>query len=152
MNQIKQIEAKFGIDLPASYKALLKKFDDNIYLADKKSNKDFVLSTVNELLEDTGYLRNQPLLTCEKLKFLVGENTQKQVNGMLGRHDEGDTVLAESVANKSVCIGSGDGSVIYLALDDNLSVWEYWKDDSSVGKLADDFDAFITDCEIETYD
>ena len=35
------------------------------------------------------------------------------------------------------------GGLLYLDLIDYLSIWEYWLDDGSIGKVADTFDEIL---------
>ena len=36
-----------------------------------------------------------------------------------------------------------DGVCVYFDLEDDFSIWEYWLDDGSIGKVADTFDEIL---------
>lgn len=152
MDKIAKIEKKFNVALPDSFKSFLEKFHEYMYISDNKNARDFELYSINTLIEETNYLPNKELLTCEKLRYLISENFQKQENGMVKRNDKEGFVSGEHVSNNSICFGGDDGTVLYFDIVDHFSVWEYWKDENSVGKLANSFEMFIENYEIDTYE
>ena len=78
------------------------------------------------------------------VEYLVEINKKKQkAENIVERHDSTDFVDSERVKKGFMFGSSSDGGCLYFDLNDNLSIWEYWLDDGSIGKVADTFDEIL---------
>jgi len=78
------------------------------------------------------------------LKYLVEINKEKQqMPNIVERHDSNGYIDSERV-KRGLLFGSlADGACVYFDLEDDFSIWEYWLDDGSIGKIADNFDEIL---------
>ena len=68
---------------------------------------------------------------------------QTHLRKYIQRHDSTEFVDSERVKKGFMFGTSSDGGRLYFDLNDNLSIWEYWLDDGSIGKVADTFDEIL---------
>ena len=128
---------KLNILFPQSYKNTLDKFKSFMEI----EFKDYEIDLFNNnLLFDE--LNSFP--RWNYMEYLVEINKKKQkAENIVQRHDSTEFVDAERVKKGFMFGSSSDGGRLYFDLNDNLSIWEYWLDDGSIGKVADTFDEIL---------
>lgn len=137
MKEISSIEKNLNILFPQSYKNLLDKFKSFMEI----EFKDYEIDLFNNnLLFDE--LNSFP--RWNYMEYLVETNKKKQkAENIVQRHDSTEFVDSERVKKGFMFGTSSDGGRLYFDLDDHLSIWEYWLDDGSIGKVADTFDEIL---------
>lgn len=129
-------------ELPEAYKLLLNSFN-TILVLELKNGEDVDFLSIIKLLEP--YNKNskrhqmvevlmEDYISSNKTQTLFCRETQTQIE---------DSFFTENFYFGSM----GDDSKLFFNLKD-WSVWEFWMDDKSVGKIADNFDEFLVDSKI----
>lgn len=142
MQRIQEIEQKNGFELPASYKKLLAGFE--LFMLLEMNDQEIDLHNKNRLTESVG----KGLQSWEYVKIWASEDKRIQ-NNAVRRHDmDGESIDIERLKNSFMFADGGDGVRLYFDIQDNMSVWEYYTDDGSVGKIVDSFDEIAQNSEI----
>ncbi|QEY26161.1 SMI1/KNR4 family protein [Neisseria zalophi] len=138
MSQLSNIENKLEIVLPSSYKNTINKFQ--LFMEIEFNNYQINLFNEKSLFDD---LNGFPQWSY--LEYLVEINKEKQLMpNVVERHDLSGYIDSERV-KRGLMFGSlADGACVYFDLEDGLSIWEYWLDDGSIGKIADNFDEILS--------
>lgn len=140
-----EIEKRLGIVFPESYKKLLGEFQSFCLL--EYEGKDIDLYNAQQVFEvvnpKSGLQQWQYLQEWTKDSAFKQPETQ-----LVARNDNRQTLPIERVANGFVFASGSDGVRIYFDVQDQMSVWEYWLDEGSVGKIANSFDEFLANAEI----
>lgn len=129
-------------ELPEAYKLLLNSFN-TILVLELKNGEDVDFLSIIKLLEP--YNKNskrhqmvevlmEDYISSNKIQTLFCRKTQTQIE---------DSLFTESFYFASM----GDDSRLFFNTKD-WSIWEFWMDDKSVGKIADNFDEFLIDSKI----
>lgn len=137
MKEISSIEKNLNILFPQSYKNTLDKF--NLFMEIEFNNYQINLFNEESLFDN---LNGFPQWCY--LKYLVEINKKKQqMPNIVERHDSNGYIDSERV-KRGLLFGSlADGACVYFDLEDDFSIWEYWLDDGSIGKIADNFDEIL---------
>ena len=137
MKELLSIEKNLNILFPQSYKNTLDKF--KLFMEIEFKDYEIDLFNNNLLFDE---LNSFP--RWNYMEYLVEINKKKQkAENIVQRHDSTEFVDAERVKKGFMFGSSSDGGRLYFDLNDNLSIWEYWLDDGSVGKVADTFDEIL---------
>ena len=137
MNELLSIEKNLNILFPQSYKNTLDKF--KLFMEIEFKDYKIDLFNNNLLFEELNSFPN-----WNYVEYLVEINKKKQkAENIVERHDSTDFVDSERVKKGFMFGSSSDGGCLYFDLNDNLSIWEYWLDDGSIGKVADTFDEIL---------
>ena len=137
MNKLSSIEKNLNILLPQSYKNTLDKF--KLFMEIEFKDYEIDLFNNNLLFDE---LNSFP--RWNYMEYLVEINKKKQkAENIVQRHDSTEFVDSERVKKGFMFGSSSDGGCLYFDLNDNLSIWEYWLDDGSIGKVADSFDEIL---------
>ena len=138
MNQLSNIENKLKIVLPISYKNTINKFQ--LFMEIEFNNYQINLFNEESLFDN---LNGFPQWCY--LKYLVEINKEKQqMPNIVERHDSNGYIDLERV-KRGLLFGSlADGACVYFDLEDDFSIWEYWLDDGSIGKIAGNFDEILS--------
>ena len=137
MNKLSSIEKNLNILFPQSYKNTLDKF--KLFMEIEFNNYQIDLFNEESLFDN---LNGFPQWCY--LKYLVEINKEKQqMPNIVERHDSNGYIDSERV-KRGLLFGSlADGARVYFDLEDDFSIWEYWLDDGSIGKVADTFDEIL---------
>ncbi len=137
MKELSSIEKNLNILFPQSYKNTLDKF--NLFMEVEFNNYQINLFNEESLFDN---LNGFPQWCY--LKYLVEINKEKQqMPNIVERHDSNGYIDSERV-KRGLLFGSlADGACVYFDLEDDFSIWEYWLDDGSIGKVADTFDEIL---------
>lgn len=142
MNRITKIEQENNFLLPESYKKLLADFE--LFMEIEFKDKDMDIMNKNLVTEPI----KKPLQCWQYVNLWVSEDDRIKDNKVI-RHDlSSETIDTERVKNSFMFGSYGDGVRLYFDVLDNMSVWEYWLDEGSVGKIADSFDEIVKHGEI----
>ena len=137
MNKLSSIEKNLNILFPQSYKNTLDKF--KLFMEIEFKDYEIDLFNKNLLFDE---LNSFP--RWNYMEYLVEINKKKQkAENIVQRHDSTEFVDSERVKKGFMFGSSSDGGRLYFDLNDNLSIWEYWLDDGSIGKVADTFDEIL---------
>jgi hypothetical protein len=137
MKELLSIEKNLNILFPQSYKNTLDKF--KLFMEIEFKDYEIDLFNNNLLFDE---LNSFP--RWNYMEYLVEINKKKQkAENIVQRHDSTEFVDSERVKKGFMFGTSSDGGRLYFDLNDNLSIWEYWLDDGSVGKVADTFDEIL---------
>ena len=137
MKELLSIEKKLNILFPQSYKNTLDKF--KLFMEIEFKDYEIDLFNNNLLFDE---LNSFP--RWNYMEYLVEINKKKQkAENIVQRHDSTEFVDSERVKKGFMFGSSSDGGRLYFDLNDNLSIWEYWLDDGSIGKVADTFDEIL---------
>ena len=137
MNKLSSIEKELNILFPQSYKNILDKF--KLFMEIKFKDYEIDLFNKNLLFDE---LNSFP--KWNYIEYLVEVNKGKQQEeNIVKRHDSKEFIDSARVKNSFMFGSSSDGGRLYFDLNDNLSIWEYWLDDGSIGKIADNFDEIL---------
>ena len=142
MQRITQIEQQNGFTLPNSYKQLLDTFE--LFMVLEFKAKDMDIKNINLITEP---IRKATLQSWQCIKLWVFED-DRIVDDKVRRHDvEGEFVDKKHLEHTFMFGSYGDGVRLYFDTTD-MSVWQYWMDEGSVGKVADSFDEIIQNSEV----
>ncbi|MDO5105931.1 SMI1/KNR4 family protein [Capnocytophaga sp.] len=142
MQRIIQIEQENGFELPASYKKMLASFE--LFMLLEMSDQEIDLHNKNRLTESVG----KGSQSWEYVKIWASEDTRIQ-NNAVRRHDKPkESVDLKRLTQSFMFADGGDGVRLYFDIQDNMSVWAYYTDDGSVGKIADSFDEILENSEV----
>lgn len=144
MDRITKIEQENNFTLPESYKKLLVEFD--LFMELDFKGKDMDIMNKN-LITETIKNNQKSFQAWEYVKVWIFEDDRIQ-NNTIKRNDSDQMIDAERVKNTFMFGSYGDGVRLYFDIQDNMSVWQYWMDEGSVGKVADNFDEIIQNSEI----
>ncbi len=137
--QIQQLEEKIGNTLPSSYKNILESFE-NILLIELANEEEVDFHSVQNLLQPYDKLhKSYQMLTILMEDYFARKNTTQLYCRDTENEIDGNT-LTENLYFGQM----GDDSALFFNLKD-MSIWEFWQDDSSVGKIANTFEEFISD-------
>ena len=137
MKELLSIEKNLNILFPQSYKNTLDKF--KLFMEIEFKDYEIDLFNNNLLFDE---LNSFP--RWNYMEYLVEINKKKQkAENIVQRHDSTEFVDSERVKKGFMFGTSSDGGRLYFDLNDNLSIWEYWLDDGSIGKVADTFDEIL---------
>ena len=137
MKELLSIEKNLNILFPQSYKNTLDKF--KLFMEIEFKDYEIDLFNNNLLFDE---LNSFP--RWNYMEYLVEINKKKQkAENIVQRHDSTEFVDSERVKKGFMFGTSSDGGRLYFNLNENLSIWEYWLDDGSVGKVADTFDEIL---------
>lgn len=137
MKELSSIEKNLNILFPQSYKNTLDKF--KLFMEIEFKDYEIDLFNNNLLFDE---LNSFP--RWNYMEYLVEINKKKQkAENIVQRHDSTEFVDSERVKKGFMFGSSSAGGRLYFDLNDNLSIWEYWLDDRSIGKVADTFDEIL---------
>ncbi len=137
MNRIEKIEQENKFTLPASYKKLLTEFE--LFMLLEFNGKDMDIENINLITEP---IRKTTLQSWQCIQLWVFEDN-RIVDNKVRRHDiKGEFLDKERFENTFMFGGYGDGVRLFFDTND-WSVWQYWMDEGSVGKVADSFDEIV---------
>lgn len=142
MNRIEKIEQENNFKLPESYKRLLADFQ--LFMLLEFKGKDMDIQNINLITEP---VRKTNLQSWQYIQLWISEDDRIQEN-KVRRHDLEGEFLDRSRFENTFMFGSyGDGVRLFFDTKDG-SVWQYWMDEGSVGKVAESFDEILQNSEI----
>lgn len=142
MQRIYKIEQENHFELPTLYKEILASFD--LFMLLDFKGKDIDLTNRNLLTE---FVKKE-VQNWQYVTIWASEDERIQ-NNRVRRHDIDNESIDIGRLKNSFMFGSyGDGVRLYFDIQDNMSVWEYWLDEGSVGKIANGFDELLSESEI----
>ncbi|OSI24710.1 SMI1/KNR4 family protein [Neisseria dumasiana] len=146
MEHLLDVENKLNVLFPNSYKNILDQF--KLFMEIEFKGHTIDLFNIDSLFENVNGFSK-----WNYMEYLVDINKEKQQDiSVVNRHDENSYINSERV-KKGFMFGSfADGVRLYFDLEDNLSIWEYWLDDGSIGKIADNFDEILSIGEISDFE
>ncbi|GJQ07231.1 hypothetical protein CAPN010_13890 [Capnocytophaga cynodegmi] len=140
-----EIENKLNRTLPESYKKLMSEFESFCVLEYRE--KEIDIRNINRLSSSID--TKSGLQEWQYLQQWTQNNAHKQPKPeLVKRNDSSETLPRERVANGFLFADGTDGVRLYFDIQDNMSVWEYWLDEGSVGRIADSFDELLSKSEI----
>ena len=129
-------------ELPEAYKLLLNSFNA-IQVLELKIGEEVDFLSIKKLLEPY----NKSSKRHQMIEVLMEDYTSLNKTQTLFCREK-QTQIEDSLFTESFYFASmSDDSRLFFNLKD-WSVWEFWMDDKSVSKIADDFDEFIVDSKI----
>ncbi|MDM1298321.1 hypothetical protein HXZ94_07375 [Empedobacter falsenii] len=133
------LEKAINKALPNAYVNLLESFD-NILLVELANGEEVDFHSAQSLLQlyDKLHKRYQMLTVLMEDYFVRKNNTQLYCRDTENEID-GITLTENLYFGKM-----GDDSALFFNLKD-MSIWEFWQDDYSVGKISNSFEEFISD-------
>ncbi|GAA3751784.1 hypothetical protein GCM10022422_41130 [Flavobacterium ginsengisoli] len=141
------LEQLIANKLPDEYKEFLELFTNFLIAEEKKDTGNiFYFDPIKALLEKEQIKKDEDIYYFEKLRYLVKEDSLTTEN--VSCHSNNSFIEIERI-NSSIIIAGYDGVYLYFDPLDNFSVWEFWLDDGSVGKIADNFKDFLSQYDIE---
>lgn len=140
--KINEFEKELDINLPESYKNLLTSFE-KILLLELANGEEVDFHSVQNLVQpyDKNHKRYQ-MITVLMEDYLSTKNTSQ-----LYCHDTKSEIESKDFIATIYFGKIGDNSALFFHPKD-WSIWEFWQDDCSIGKIADSFDDFIANSEI----
>lgn len=140
-----EIENKLNRTLPESYKKLMSEFESFCVLEYRE--KEIDIRNINRLSSSID--TKSGLQEWQYLQQWTQNNAHKQPKPeLVKRNDSSETLPRERVANGFLFADGTDDVRLYFDIQDNMSVWEYWLDEGSVGRIADSFDELLSKSEI----
>lgn len=131
------LEEAINKALPNAYVNLLESFD-NILLIELANGEEVDFHSVQNLLQPYDKLNKRyQMLTVLMEDYFVRKNSTQLYCRDAENEIDGNTLTENFYFGKM-----GDDSALFFNLKD-MSIWEFWQDDSSVGNIANTFEEFM---------
>ena len=143
---LQTLHTELGFELPCAYQAILMGFGQS-YVGELANGQEVSFDALPQLL--------QPFMPShqnhQRLQKFFLDSAHKYPVGQVYRRDT-DALMATDVFSKSILMGSGDDGVRWFWNKSDGAVWEYYLDDGSVGKVAQDFEIWMAGFQLQIRD
>ena len=134
---LQTLHAELGFELPRAYQAILLAFEQ-WYAGELANGQEVSFDALPQLLQPfTPNHQNH-----QRLQQFFLDSAHKYPAGQVYRRDT-DALIATETFSQSILMGSGDDGVRWFWNKSDGAVWDYYLDDGSVGKLAQDFATWL---------
>ena len=134
---LQTLHAELDFELPRAYQAILLAFEQ-WYVGELANGQEVSFDALPQLLQPfTPNHQNH-----QRLQQFFLDSAHKYPAGQVYRRDT-DALIATETFSKSILMGSGDDGVRWFWNKSDGAVWDYYLDDGSVGKLAQDFATWL---------
>ena len=143
---LQTLHAELGFELPCAYQAILLAFEQ-WYAGELANEQEVSFDALPQLLQPfTPNHQNH-----QRLQKFFHDSAHKYPVGQVYRRDT-DALMATDVFSKSILMGSGDDGVRWFWNKSDGAVWDYYLDDGSVGKVAQDFEIWMAGFQLQIRD
>ena len=137
---------ELGFELPRAYQAILLAFEQ-WYVGELANGQEVSFDALPQLLQP--FTPNHQ--HHQRLQQFFLDSAHKYPVGQVYRRDT-DALMATDVFSKSILMGSGDDGVRWFWNKSDGAVWDYYLDDGSVGKVAQDFEIWMAGFQLQIRD
>ena len=143
---LQQLQTELGFVLPQAYQDTLQTFQ-HIFVGELANGQELSLDALSRLLES--FTSNCPY--HQRLQKFMADSAHKYPAGQVYRRDT-DALMATDRFAQSIVMGSGDDGVCWFWNAGDGGVWDYYLDDGSVGKVAQDFETWMAGFQLQMRD
>ena len=141
-----QFHSELGFELPSAYQAVLLAFEQ-LYVGELANGQDVGFDALTHLLQPfTPNYQNH-----QRLQAFMADSAHKYPAGQVYRRDT-DALMATDMFAQSILMCSGDDGVYWFWNQSDGAVWDYYLDDGSVGKAAQDFETWMVGFQLQIRD
>lgn len=138
---IQQLEQETNTTIPNSYQQVLHSFE-NILLIETANGDEVDFLSLQKLFQPydkhhKGY---------QMIQVLMQDYFQRNQSTTLFNRDIATEIEGKEFLDNLYFASFGDDSALFFHLKD-WSIWEFWHDDKSIGKLANSLDEFLENSE-----
>ena len=141
-----QLHTELGFELPSAYQAILLAFEQ-LYVGELVNGQDVSFDALAHLLQP--FTHNHQ--NHQRLQAFMADSAHKYLAGKVYRRDTDALMTTETFA-QSIIMGSGDDGVYWFWNKNDGAVWDYYLDDGSVSKAAQDFATWMTGFSLQICD
>ena len=142
---LQTLHTELGFELPCAYQAILMAFEQS-YVGELTNGQEVSFDALPQLLQPfTPSHQNH-----QRLQQFFLDSAHKYPAGQVYRRDT-DTLMATETFSQSILMGSGDDVRWFWNKSDG-AVWDYYLDDGSVGKVAQDFEIWMAGFQLQIRD
>ena len=134
---LQTLYSELGFKLPRAYQAILLAFEQ-WYAGELANGQEVSFDALPQLLQP--FTPNHQ--HHQRLQQFFLDSAHKYPAGQVYRRDT-DTLMATETFSQSILMGSGDDGVRWFWNKSDGAVWDYYLDDGSVGKVAQDFEIWM---------
>ena len=143
---LQTLHTELGFELPRAYQAILLAFEQ-WYAGELANGQEVSFDALPQLLQPfTPNHQNH-----QRLQQFFLDSAHKYPAGQVYRRDT-DALMATETFAPSIMMGSGDDGVYWFWNQSDGAVWDYYLDDGSVGKAAQDFETWMVGFQLQIRD
>ena len=143
--QLQTLHTELGFELPRAYQAILLAFEQ-WYAGELANGQEVSFDALPQLLQP--FTPNHQ--HHQRLQQFFLDSAHKYPAGQVYRRDT-DALMATETFSQSILMGSGDDVRWFWNKSDG-AVWDYYLDDGSVGKVAQDFEIWMAGFQLQIRD
>ena len=141
-----QLHTELGFELPSAYQAILLAFEQ-LYVGELANGQDVGFDALAQLLQPFTLIYPNH----QRLQAFMADSAHKYPVGQVYRRDTDALMTTETFA-QSIMMGGGDDGVYWFWNQSDGAVWDYYLDDGSVGKVAQDFETWMAGFSLQICD
>ena len=134
---LQTLHTELGFELPHAYQAILMAFGQS-YVGELANGQEVSFDALPQLLQP--FTSNHQ--SHQRLQQFFLDSAHKYPVGQVYRRDT-DALMATDMFAQSFMMGSGDDGVRWFWNKSDGAVWDYYLDDGSVGKVAQNFETWM---------
>ena len=142
---LQTLHTELGFELPCAYQAILMGFGQS-YVGELANGQEVSFDALPQLLQP--FTPNHQ--HHQRLQQFFLDSAHKYPAGQVYRRDT-DALMATETFSQSILMGSGDDVRWFWNKSDG-AVWDYYLDDGSVGKVAQDFEIWMAGFQLQIRD
>ena len=142
---LQTLHTELGFELPRAYQAILLAFEQ-WYVGELANGQEVSFDALPQLLQP--FTHNHQ--NHQRLQQFFLDSAHKYPAGQVYRRDT-DALMATETFSQSILMGSGDDVRWFWNKSDG-AVWDYYLDDGSVGKVAQDFEIWMAGFQLQIRD
>ena len=143
---LQTLHTELGFELPRAYQAILLAFKQS-YVGELANGQEVSFDALPQLLQ----LFTPNHQNHQRLQQFFLDSAHKYPAGQVYRRDA-DVLIASDAFAQSIMMGSGDDGVRWFWNKSDGAVWDYYLDDGSVSKVAQDFETWMAGFQLQIRD